>query len=358
MKKHAGTFLISLDFELYWGMRDTVPLDQYRENLLGVRDAIPRMLALFDDFDIRATWATVGFLFFDRREALLAALPTVRPQYANASVSPYPHLAEIGPDERSDPFHYGRSLINEIARHSGQEIATHTFSHFYCLEAGGDTSAFHADVETALRVGREAGFEIRSIVFPRNQVMPAHLDVCRALGLTAYRGAEPGWAYQPTLSPQHGALFRMADTYVDLSGPHASSPTTASIGGIVNIPASHFLRPYNHRLRHLELLKHRRITTGMTYAAQRGLAYHLWWHPHNFGRDTTENLAGLRRILSHFATLRRRLNMTSLTMADYADAVRGVGKPGHVHVDPSEPGGPDQFHPHESRVARANGVIA
>ena len=36
-----GVFVVSLDFELYWGMRDKVPLAAYRDRLLGVRDAIP-----------------------------------------------------------------------------------------------------------------------------------------------------------------------------------------------------------------------------------------------------------------------------------------------------------------------------
>lgn len=324
MSPRAGTFLISLDFELYWGVRDAMPLERYRENLLGAREAIPRMLALFDEFGVRATWATVGFLFFDRREALLAAIPDVRPQYVNHRLSPYPALAAIGADEASDPFHYGRSLIDEIARHPGQEIATHTLSHFYCLEAGGETGAFRADMEAALRVGRDAGFQIRSVVFPRNQVSAPHLEVCAALGLIAYRGREGGWAYRPASSRLQSAAqgaLRLVDAYADLMGPRANAPDESRAHGMVNVPASRFLRPYSRRLRHLEPLKERRITEAMTYAAWHGLAYHLWWHPHNFGRHTAENLAGLRRILSHYDGLRKRLAMESLTMADYAHAV-------------------------------------
>src|SRR5262245_13071649 len=58
-----GALVISLDFELHWGVRDKRPVDgSYRENLLGAREAIPRMLDLFEEFGIAATWATVGFL--------------------------------------------------------------------------------------------------------------------------------------------------------------------------------------------------------------------------------------------------------------------------------------------------------
>ena len=64
-----GALVISLDFELHWGVRDKRPVDgPYRENLLGAREAIPRMLDLFEEFGVAATWATVGFLFAKNRD--------------------------------------------------------------------------------------------------------------------------------------------------------------------------------------------------------------------------------------------------------------------------------------------------
>ncbi len=55
-----GTFVISLDFELHWGVRDHRTVADYRENLLGVRRVVPALLSLFSEFGIHATWATVG----------------------------------------------------------------------------------------------------------------------------------------------------------------------------------------------------------------------------------------------------------------------------------------------------------
>ena len=46
MRKN-GTFIISLDFELNWGVHDVFTLEQYKKNLLGTREAIDRMLELF-----------------------------------------------------------------------------------------------------------------------------------------------------------------------------------------------------------------------------------------------------------------------------------------------------------------------
>jgi len=74
-------FVVSLDCELMWGLRDHLSVAQYGENVRGVRQAIPALLDLFDRYGIRATWATVGFLFCETRDDLMASLPALRPGY-------------------------------------------------------------------------------------------------------------------------------------------------------------------------------------------------------------------------------------------------------------------------------------
>ena len=45
----AGTLIISLDFELFWGMLDVCPLEKYQDHVLGGRKAIP---GLSRDLDV------------------------------------------------------------------------------------------------------------------------------------------------------------------------------------------------------------------------------------------------------------------------------------------------------------------
>jgi hypothetical protein len=59
------------------------------------------------------------------------------------------------------------------------------------------------------------------------------------------------------------------------------------------------------------------IKRGLTRAAKRGAGYHLWWHPHNFGRNLQANLTALRDIILHFATLREGSGMRSMAMGDF-----------------------------------------
>ena len=129
-----GALVISLDFELHWGVRDKRPVDgPYRENLLGAREAIPRMLDLFEEFGVAATWATVGFLFAKNRREREEFSPSIRPQYKNPKLDAYAETT--GDNEDDDPIHYASSLIARIAKTPKQEIATHTFSHYYCQES-------------------------------------------------------------------------------------------------------------------------------------------------------------------------------------------------------------------------------
>jgi peptidoglycan/xylan/chitin deacetylase (PgdA/CDA1 family) len=182
MANTPGIFTISLDFELYWGVHDHRSLAAYARNLLGARYAIPRMLELFEHYGVHCTWATVGLLFFDRKAELMEHLPEPRPRYANPALSPYPRIGQIGPNERQDPYHCGLSLIEQIRDCPGQEIGTHTFSHYYCLEPGetedGQCEAtFRADLLAARRAAERLGITPRSLVFP-----PGDLSRGRARG--------------------------------------------------------------------------------------------------------------------------------------------------------------------------------
>lgn len=41
-----GTLLVPLDFELFWGVQDCHTYDDYGQNVLGGRKAVPRLLEI------------------------------------------------------------------------------------------------------------------------------------------------------------------------------------------------------------------------------------------------------------------------------------------------------------------------
>jgi hypothetical protein len=179
-----------------WGVRDKRTITDYGGNILGVRQAVPALLDLFAAREIACTWATVGFLFCADKDGLMASLPARLPADADSRLSPYDDLAAVGHDEQKDPYHFGLSLLRQVQNAPRQEIATHTFSHFYCLEEGSDLEAFRADLVAVKQVAERRGLPISSIAFPRNQMSGAHLHVCRELGLTAFRGNEQAWFHR------------------------------------------------------------------------------------------------------------------------------------------------------------------
>jgi hypothetical protein len=66
----------------------------------------------------------------------------------------------------------------------------------------------------------------------------------------------------------------------------------------------------------------RRTKRAMRDAARRGHDFHLWWHPHNFGTHTSQNLAILREALDEYRMLRERYSWPSRNMGEAADEAR------------------------------------
>jgi peptidoglycan/xylan/chitin deacetylase (PgdA/CDA1 family) len=319
-----AAFVISLDFELHWGVSERVNHAEhpYMANLHGAREAVERLLELFEGRNIHATWATVGKLFANGRDEVESFRPTLRPAYKREAVDTY--RLPLGTSEEEDPLHFAPSLIEKVRQTPGQELACHTFSHYYCDEPGQDFAAFQADLEAAQRIAARDGVQHRSLVFPRNQVLPDYLPALTAAGLDVYRGNPAGGLYR---LPARNALFqmgvrllRLADSFVNLTGHHTVPWSRVNEGALANVSASRFLRPYSRRLRALEPLRRRRVKAGLRAAARRGEIFHLWWHPHNFGIYQQENLAALADILDAFEELRQHNGMQSMTMAEVADA--------------------------------------
>ena len=316
-----GNLVISLDLELYWGMRDIVSIEDYKQHLSGVRQAIPAILELFYRYKIHATWATVGFLFYDNLEQLQTHIPRQRPNYQQHNLSPYEYIKNSEP-ERDSTLHFCPDLIELISQYSGQEIGTHTFSHYYCLEAGQTQAEFKADLVAAIEAGKQTNTATQSLVFPRNQYNQDYLQTIADCGISSYRGNET----HPIYNDEGGdgdrlpkRILRLLDAYLNLTGHNCYSRSQLNSSYPVNIRASRFLRPYSPRLKHLDPLRLRRITSGLRHAANRGETYHLWWHPHNFGVNLAENIAFLERILQTYRELEAQNKMQSLNMREVAE---------------------------------------
>ncbi|SHJ59318.1 Polysaccharide deacetylase [Arenibacter nanhaiticus] len=325
---NTGKFVISLDFELLWGMRDEKTIAEYGENILGVWKVIPRMLDLFEKYEVSATFATVGFLLASDKEGLMKFFPKRKPQYKNPNLSPYNgHFHLVKDSEAEDKYHYASDLINLIRKYPNHEIATHTFSHYYCNAEGQTIEDFRSDIKSAISIGNHVGICYKSLIFPRNMFNEEYLKVCEEHRILAYRGNEIAWCYRAEkgvskLKYKSKQAFRLLDSYINLTGHHCYSLEDITKSKPYNIPSSRFLRPYAPGLRALESFRKKRILDSMTFAAKNNLLYHLWWHPHNFGSKQDENFNFLEDILVHYKKLNEQYGFESITMGGFAEKIQ------------------------------------
>lgn len=316
-----GALVVSLDFELHWGMRDRrPPVGSLESELRASRRSVTDLAALFEERGVRATWATVGLLFATTRAEAERHMPARRPRYRRPELDPYQEL--IGADEGQDPLHLAGSLVSALAAMPGQEVASHTFSHYYCLEEGQDGETFEADLAAARAIAAARGIVLRSLVLPRNQWHPPYAPVLLRQGFTCYRGPQPGWAHRGRRDEDGSALVRaarMADTYGGIRPPPTFAWGELDDGtGLCNIPGSAFLRPWTPVRRRLEPLRRARLVAGLRDAARHGRILHLWWHPHNVTAHPQPHADLLHRLFDEADRLASSTGFRCLTMAEVA----------------------------------------
>ena len=131
-----GIFSISLDFELHWGSFETMKTlnEKNQRYFSNTRKVIPEMLSLFEKNELHVTWAIVGMLYFKNVVEWNKNLPNQIPSFKNPEVSAYEWVKKNGFSGENDQEHFAPELIDLIKNKPYQEIGTHTFAHYFCLE--------------------------------------------------------------------------------------------------------------------------------------------------------------------------------------------------------------------------------
>lgn len=319
----SGKLIISLDFELFWGLQDCRTKEEYQENILGGRKAIPELLKLFKNHGIHATWATVGFLFAKDAQEAKGYFPReeLKPTYAVSERTSYRCFAGDASEATERERFYAPEIIAQIARTAGQEIGSHTFSHYYCREEGQTVEQFEADMLAAKKIAEDKGYDLTSVVLPRNQCEPEYTKVLQKLGFTAYRDEENDWIHEKVKIRPLMRLLRLADVYLPLTGQGGYIPKNEN--GIWNLVGSRMYKPYFKKLAFVEKLKIHRIKKQMLHAAKKGLTFHFWWHPHNVGTRTELHLKQLEEVFCYYDKLRKKYGMESVNMREAVDILEG-----------------------------------
>lgn len=316
-----GALVISLDFELVWGVFDQINWEDKKDYFQNTRLVIPKILELFAHNNIHATWATVGMLFNNNWKEWEGNIPKNIPSYTNKNLSAYLFGEKIKKN-KSEEYCFASDLICLISNTLGQEVATHTYSHYYCQEPGQEAFQFKEDLIKAIDIAGDLNINLKSLVFPRNQIREDYLKICFELGIFNVRSNPLAWYWRDTSSNNIiTKLSRTGDAYFNLGKKSYSWNQIECTPGLPTIQmASRFLRPVENS----EILRKQklsRILKEMEVAAKDKEVYHLWWHPHNFGDRPADSLEDLIIILEKYKSLNSKLGFQSFNMMEVGKLV-------------------------------------
>jgi hypothetical protein len=154
-----------------------------------------------------------------------------------------------------------------------------------------------------------------AIIFPRNQYNKELLKGFQAQGFRYFRGIDFGFSWTKS-SPFKKTLNILLKTYYVIrlySGFPVDRTYTLPKKemGLMNIKGSYFMRPYNHVTKKVEHRKVLSIKKQMNKAALEGKYFHLWWHPHNYGKNLNENLTQIEVIFKYYKELNLKFGYES-----------------------------------------------
>jgi len=320
-----GYFVISLDFEMIWGMIEKSQNELIKKRVQNVEIVIPKILEVFKTHDIHATWGVVGILMLNDFEELKSLVDKIDFKYEKKELRISKYLSTFSDSEFDSNIHFKYDLIKNIKETPYQEIASHSFSHFYGNELGQTISDFESDILLFNKVAlNKLNLKPVTYIHPRFQNNKDYNRILTANGYKIIRGLREDKLKNSSYKDKTRIKIKYYDRYLNLLGHRSYSlndVVSKKQNDLYDIKESYYLRPYNARTRIFEFFKLKRIKNEMTYAAKNNKIFHLWWHPHDFGIDIEKNLTILDKIARHYVKLNKRFNYLSKNMVDLLDII-------------------------------------
>ena len=312
-----GVFLLSLDTEMAWGFNHLPASLRPERRFNQVRRVVDRLLRLMEQYEIQATWATVGHLFLDQ------CTPTDGCKHPEVIPPHYSWLDRewLEPDPCSNlkqaPNWYGPDIIEMIGNCAvPQEVGCHNFSHVIVGDPECSRETFSSELIACRELASQKQIELKSFVYPKNSV--GHVDVLPENGFTSFRGPQPCW-----FEGFPWYLWRIAhkvDAFFPILPPVVFPSYTQ---GMWNLPASAYYVDRDKRWSKLLPIWMRvwKAKQGLRRAAQQKGMYHLWFHPYNMAGDMEGLFHGLEQIFVAVNKLRSQGVLENRTMGQLAESL-------------------------------------
>ncbi len=306
-KDRTGYFLFSLDTELAWGYFDHFHSQMFSIDGQRERRSIKRLLDIFDEFNIAATWAVVGHLFYEQcKDCEICPVLDWKGEYRS--------FEEVY--RTNHPLWYGADVIEMIrSRGSGHEMAFHGYTHRQFDKLSKDEARF--EIQEWMRLAKRKSIVPQTVIFPQGKI--GHLDLFQEAGFVCYRGKE---VMHPALSiPLLGKALNRINLALPILTPQGYEIKVDS-NGLVNLPSSQWLFRADQRIDsilaslNLNNLRLEATVKGIKKAAEEKKVIHLWAHPFEF--RTEKNFEKLRYLFSCVADEVNKGRLQSVTMANLA----------------------------------------
>ena len=307
-----GIFILSLDFELAWGMHDLwdadigIPKAMIAAYMRTRTEVVDALLRLFQKYDISATWATVGYMFHDQDDT--------QESYANKHIQRLATASLSCTEDEFKSIWLGDDLITKVqAANPTQDIGSHTYSHVIFSDPTCTADVADREIAQCVALAKQMDLPLKSFVFPRNE--EAHHDVLQKYGFTSYRSVQPGWVNHFSGQAQRWAKF-LSDA-IGLTPPLAVVEEKRE--GLWGISASAYYRPAYGKARFIpNRSRVGQSMRGINKAIKKCGIYHLYLHPSDMAFASERLLDGLEQILNHAAEARQNGQLDTLSMAQMA----------------------------------------
>jgi len=289
-----GGIIFSADFELGWGWRYAKNIENgiklAIEKAELARENFPRLLKLFDIFDIPVTWATVGHLFLSECNKgdhdWMRRIPYFENKnwiYSNGDwfdCDPYTNW------EKAKTW-YAPDLVELILLSKvNHEIASHTFSHIDFSDENCPAAVADDEMKGTAEAALKFGIDLKSMVFPGGTW--GNIGILRKHGIKIYR---------------KNIKFDLAYPFRDEWGLLVS-PSSARIG--------------QNEYGWDEQYHIRRIKKYIEKVQETGTIAHFWFHP-SLDQWTLTNI--FPKILEIIAKKRDSNSVWIGTMSEIADYI-------------------------------------
>jgi hypothetical protein len=212
-------------------------------------------------------------------------------------------------------------LLEAIAARPNQELAI-------CLDARSlaGTPAFEAALGRAIADAEALGVRPRSLSFVDDIYDPSWPVRLAGFGIVAYRARRPGPIHaraRTRIGAQIRGAWQRADDF-SLLIPDGARPLGRPRAGVLAIPTSRTLQPYDPRTGKLEQLRIHRLQGELMYAAERGRIYQLSVRPEALDAHAHANLVILDVLLRTTVSLGSQIGFGSANLVELA-ARSGAG---------------------------------